>query len=84
LKELKQLSNSLDRPYLNQFDHLLPPTKQQKDYDDLFGAPTQPKLPDLQPLLNEDGEPVEEGYYDEEASEQEVKRNRRKKYLPDD
>ena len=83
MKELKQLSNSLDRPYLNQFDHLLPPTKQQKVYDDLFGAPTQ-QLPDLQPLLNEDDEPVEEGYYDEEASEHEVKRNRRKKYLPDD
>ena len=27
---------------------------------------------------------MEEGYFDEEASEREVKRNRRKKYLPDD
>ena len=33
LEELKQASSALDRPYLNRFDHLLPP---KPTYDELF------------------------------------------------
>ncbi len=43
----------------------------------MFGAPDEI-------IYNENNEPVEEGYYDEEASEGEVKRNKRRKYEPDD
>ena len=67
LDELKKQSKELDRPYLNKFDHLLkskqPPTTEAM-YDELFGD------------ANAEEGLIDDGYYDEEASPSEVRRNK--------
>ena len=60
---------------MNKFDHLLkskqPPTTEAL-YDELFG----------ENLIQEEGE-VEDGYYDEEASPSEVRRNKKFRHEED-